>query len=40
MDFYPQPDASIDGIFKNCDAQVDLPESDRMLEAFLTKYDD
>lgn len=40
VDFYPQPDASIDGIFKNCDAQVDLPESDRMLEAFLTKYDD
>lgn len=40
IDFYPQPDANIDNIFKNCDAQVDLPESDRMLEAFLTKADD
>ncbi len=40
IDFYPQPDANIDNIFKNCDAQVDLPESDRMLEAFLTKDDE
>lgn len=40
IDFYPQPDANISNIFKNCDAQVDLPESDRMLEAFLTKDDD
>ena len=40
VDFYPQPDASIGCMFRNCDAQVDLPESDRMLEAFLAKYDD